>query len=163
MPWAARRRSPGRSREIIEAQADYLLAVKENQGRLYQDVRDLFEGVSYDLARTLNKGHGCLETRQCWVITDPDCLDYLQNRQQWANLNAVAKVTAQGETATETTVHSRYYISSLAGPAKSLLEATRRHWASKTACTGLWMLPFEKITAGSARTMVPRTWQSWAK
>ena len=86
MPWAARRRSPGRSREIIEAQADYLLAVKENQGRLYQDVRDLFEGaeeydfegVSYDLARTLNKGHGRLETRQCWVITDPDCLDYLQ-------------------------------------------------------------------------------------
>ena len=77
------------AREIIEAQADYLLAVKENQGRLYQDVRDLFEGaeeydfegVSYDLARTLNKGHGRLETRQCWVITDPDCLDYLQNRQ----------------------------------------------------------------------------------
>ena len=59
---------------------------------------------------------------------DPDCLDYLQNRQQWANLNAVAKVTAQRETVTETTVHSRYYISSLAGPAKSLLEATRRHW-----------------------------------
>ena len=107
--------------------------MKENQGRLYQDVRDLFEGaeeydfegVSYDFARTLNKGHGRLETRQCWVITDPDCLDYLQNRQQWANLNAVAKVTAPRETATETTVHSRYYISSLAGPAKSLLEATR--------------------------------------
>ena len=124
------------AREIIEAQADYLLAVKENQGRLYQDIRDLFEGaeeydfesVSYDFARTLNKGHGRLETCQCWVITDPDCLDYLQNRQQWANLNAVAKVTAQRETATETTVHSRYYISSLAGPAKSLLEATRRHW-----------------------------------
>ena len=75
---------------IIEAQADYLLAVKENQGRLYDDVRDLFEGaeeydfegVPYDFARTLNKGHGRLETRQCWVITDPDCLDYLQNRQQ---------------------------------------------------------------------------------
>ena len=73
------------AREIIEAQADYLLAVKENQGRLYQDVRDLFEGaeeydfegVSYDFVRTLNKGHGRLEPRQCWVITDPDCLDYL--------------------------------------------------------------------------------------
>ena len=103
---------------------------------MYQAVRDLFEGaeeydfegVSYDFARTLNKGHGRLETRQCWVITDPDCLDYLQNRRQWANRNAVAKVTAQRETATETTVHSRYYISGLAGPAKSLLEATRRHW-----------------------------------
>ena len=66
------------AREIIEAQADYLLAVKENQGRLYDDVRDLFEGaeeydfegVPYDFARTLNKGHGRLETRQCWVITE---------------------------------------------------------------------------------------------
>ena len=81
------------AREIIEAQADYLLAVKKNQGRLNQDVRDLFEGaeefgfegVPYDFARTLNQDHGRLETRQCWVITDPDRLDYLQNRQQWTN------------------------------------------------------------------------------
>ena len=66
------------AREIIEAQADYLLAVKENQGRLYDDVRDLFEGaeeydfegVPYDFARTLNKGHGRLETRQCWTKED---------------------------------------------------------------------------------------------
>ena len=71
------------AREIIEADADYLLAVKENQGQLYEDVGDLFqgaeefgfEGVPYDFARTLNKNHGRLETRQCWVIADPDCLD----------------------------------------------------------------------------------------
>ena len=122
--------------QIIEAQADYLLAVKENQGRLYQDVRDLFQGaeafdfqdVPYDFARTVGKGHGRIETRECWVITDPDCLDYLQTRQQWTKLNAVVKVTAQRETATATTVHSRYYISSLAGEAKVLLDATRKHW-----------------------------------
>jgi predicted transposase YbfD/YdcC len=122
--------------QIIEAQADYLLAVKKNQGRLYQDVCDLFQGaeafdfqdVPYDFARTVGKGHGRIETRECWVITDPDCLDYLQTRQQWTKLNAVVKVTAQRETATETTVHSRYYISSLAGEAKVLLDATRKHW-----------------------------------
>ena len=44
----------------------------------------------------MNKNHGRLETRQCWVITDPDCLDYIQTRQQWAKLNAVVKVTALG-------------------------------------------------------------------
>ena len=124
------------AQEIVLAQADYLLALKENQGQLYEDVRDLFqgagefdfEGVPYDFARTVNKSHGRLETRQCWVITDVGCLDYLQNRQQWTKLNAVVKVTAQRETATGTSVQSRYYISSLAGPAKTLLEATRRHW-----------------------------------
>ena len=125
------------AREIIEAQADYLLAVKGNQGQLYEDIRDLFEGaqefdfegVPHDFARTVNKNHGRLETRQCWVITDSDCLDYIQTRQQWAKLNAVVKVTARRETTTETSVHSRYYISSLAGPAKTLLSATRSHWS----------------------------------
>lgn len=125
------------ARQIVEAQADYLLAVKENQGQLYQDVRDLFEGaeefdfqgVPYDFARTVNKNHGRIETRRCWVVTDPDCLDYLQNRQQWAKLNAVVKVTAQREMAKGTSVQSRYYVSSLAGQAKTLLEATRRHWS----------------------------------
>ncbi len=51
---------------ILDRGADYLLVVKENQGRLYQDVRDLFDGaeelgwdgVLYDYATTLNKGHG---------------------------------------------------------------------------------------------------------
>ncbi len=125
------------ARQIVEAEADYVLAVKENQGQLYEDLRDLFggaeamdfQGVPYDFARTVNKNHGRIETRHCWVITDPDCLDYLQTRQQWAQLNAVVKVTAQRETATGTSVQSRYYISSLAGQAKTLLEVTRRHWS----------------------------------
>ena len=124
------------AQQIIEAQADYLLAVRKNQGQLYEDVRDLFEGaqefdfegVPYDFARPVNKNHGRLETRQCWVITDPDCLDYIQTRQQWAKLNAVVKVTAQREMATGTSVQSRYYISSLASQAKTLLEAARSRW-----------------------------------
>ena len=56
---------------IVDREADYLLAVKENQGRLYQDIRDLFEGaeewgfdgVPHDYATTLNKGHGRIERR----------------------------------------------------------------------------------------------------
>ena len=52
--------------QIVDAGADYVLAVKDNQGRLYDDVRDLFqgaeefgfEGVPHDHARTLHKGHG---------------------------------------------------------------------------------------------------------
>lgn len=43
--------------------------------------------------------------------------------------SAVAKVTALGEKATETTVQSCYYSSSRAGQAKTLLEATRKHWS----------------------------------
>ena len=159
------------AREIIEAQADYLLAVKENQGRLYDDVRDLFEGaeeydfegVPYDFARTLNKGHGRLETRQCWVITDPDCLDCLQNRQQWANLNAVVKFTAQRETATGTTVHSRYYISSLARPAQTLLEVTRRHWGIENSLHWSLDVTFREDHSRVRKDNGPKNWQSCAR
>ena len=120
------------AREII-AQADYLLAVKENQGRpmtfatFSRAPRNIdFEGVPYDFARTLNKGHGRLETRSmpsrtrtAWTIcktgsSGPTSTPWLRSPQR--------------ETATGTTVHSRYYISSLARPAQTLLEVTRRHW-----------------------------------
>ena len=122
---------------ILDGGADYVLALKENQGRLYGDVRDLFEGaeefgfegVPHDYATTLNKGHGCLERRECRVISDPDCLDYLSNGREWPNLRSVVRVTGRRETAAGATVHPRYYISSLEAPAGRLLEAVRSHWS----------------------------------
>ena len=61
------------AREIVDRGADYLPAVKENRGRLYPDVRDLFEagegtgpdGLPHGCAATLNKGHGRIERREC--------------------------------------------------------------------------------------------------
>ena len=89
-----------------------MLALKENQGRLYEDVRDLFEGaeefgfegVPHDYATTLNKGHGRLERRECRVISGPDCLDYLSTGREWPNLRSVVRVTVRRETASGVTV-----------------------------------------------------------
>ncbi len=122
---------------ILDRGAEYLLAVKENQGRLYQDVRDLFEGaeeasfagVPHDYATTLNKGHGRIERRECWAISDPACLEYLSTGQEWPGLRSVAKVAGRRETETGTTAQARYYISSLAGSAGQLLAAVRTHWS----------------------------------
>ena len=63
---------------IIDRDADYVLALKENQGRLHEDVRDLFEGaqemgfagIAYDFHETISKGHGRIETRRCWATSD---------------------------------------------------------------------------------------------
>ena len=65
--------------------------MKENQGQLYEGIRDLFEGAEalgfdgvplvqargrlYDHTETVDKGHGAVEHRERWAITDPDCLD----------------------------------------------------------------------------------------
>ena len=66
---------------ILDRGAGYVLALKENQGQLYEDVRDRFEGaeefgfggVPHDYATTLNKDHGRIERRECWTISDPSC------------------------------------------------------------------------------------------
>ena len=121
---------------ILERGADYLLAVKENQGRLYEDIRDLFEGaeeanyegVPYDYATTLNKGHGRIERREGWVISDPSCLEYLSTGQDWPGLRSAVRVASRRDTDSTTTEQSRYYISSLALEAQRLLTATRSHW-----------------------------------
>jgi predicted transposase YbfD/YdcC len=66
--------------KIVEQEADYVLAVKGNQGRMHEDINDLFAGfeeseyadVAYDYYKTTNKGHGRLEIRHCWVVSQPD-------------------------------------------------------------------------------------------
>ena len=125
------------ARGIVDRGADCLLAVKENQGRLYQDVRDLFEagdgagldGLPHDYATTLNKGHGRIERRECWAIDHLACLEYLGTAGEWPGLRSVVKVECRRETESGATVQARYYISSLAASAERQLAAARGHWS----------------------------------
>ena len=127
----------GIAQGILDRGADYVLALKENQGRLHQDVRDLFEGaeefdfdgVPHDYATSLNKGHGRVERRECWVISGPLSLEYLSTGPEWANLRSVVKVVGRRDTEEGVPVQPRYYISSLDAPAERLLETVRRHWS----------------------------------
>ena len=125
------------AQEIVEQEADYLLAVKQNQGRLFEDLADLFQGaeefgfagVPHDYAATLNKGHGRIERRECWAISDPYCLEYLSTGPDWPSLRSVVKVVGRRETSEGATVQPRYYISSLEASAGQLLDAVRTHWS----------------------------------
>ena len=70
---------------VKEKEADYVIALKANQGRLCEDVALLFDDLvksnytayKYEYAETFNAGHGQSETRKCWTISDPDVLKYL--------------------------------------------------------------------------------------
>ena len=122
---------------ILDSDADYVLAVKQNQGRLYEDLKDLFEeaeatdfdGVPHDYTITLNKNHGRLEKRECWTISDPECLNYLSTGQEWPGLGSVVKVVGRREAETGITVQPRYFISSLDASANQLLATVRAHWS----------------------------------
>ena len=121
------------ARLIIEDSGDYVLALKENQGQLYQEVKELFEDEDLvtevgDFHETVNKGHGRLERRRCSSIADPECISYLNPRGQWRGLRSVAKVTGERRIGEKVSKESRYYISSLPGAAKELLWAVRAHW-----------------------------------
>jgi predicted transposase YbfD/YdcC len=124
------------ARQIVEQGADYVLALKENQGQLYREVVDTFksglgsafEGLQHDFYQTVGKGHGRIETRQCWVVSEPAVLEYLNEKGAWAGLSSVAMVRSKRVVGDEESVESRYYISSLQGEARQLLEATRTHW-----------------------------------
>jgi predicted transposase YbfD/YdcC len=121
---------------ILDRQADYVLAVKGNQGTLAEDIEDLFKGaeevvyrdVAYDHARTVNKGHGRIEIRQCWAIDDPSFLDYIRRKDDWPALRSIVKVVWERRTSNETTSKTRYYITSLPPKAAHLLDAVRSHW-----------------------------------
>lgn len=130
------------AQQIITAGADYVLAVKENQGTLYDDVRDLFEGaqtfgfdgIPHQHHASLNKGHGRLEQRECWTIADETSLSYLGGRHRWPALRAGARITAEREDAAgEITAQTRYYITSLSGDASQVAHAVRAHWAIENA------------------------------
>jgi hypothetical protein len=71
---------------IIALQADYMLALKGNQGHLLADVSDLFmtaraakfRDVAHDYVKTTDKDHGRIETRLCWTISDSSELAYIR-------------------------------------------------------------------------------------
>jgi len=121
---------------IVARDADYVLAVKENQGHLYEDIQDLldaaqevhFKDVPHDYAKPTDKDHGRMELRQCWTISDATLVDYLRNRADWRNLRTIVKVVAVRPALGETTHEVRYCISSLDGAAQRMLNAVRSHW-----------------------------------
>ena len=68
---------------IIDQGADYVLALKENQPQLHRDVKEAFADalrtgfadLDHDFCETVNKGHGRIEMRRCWSVSDPDHID----------------------------------------------------------------------------------------
>jgi predicted transposase YbfD/YdcC len=124
------------AKQIIGQAADYVLALKENQGNLYRDVQysfaqavaSQFEQVGYDHSQTVDKGHGRIEIRRSWVISDSEYLGWLQSEHKWPGLQAIGIVESERRLGTERTSETRYYLLSHALKAEAFGEAVRSHW-----------------------------------
>jgi len=121
---------------IVDQQADYVLSLKENQAHLYQDTVELFthleqtsaHGLDTDYAKTVTKGHGRIDIRECWTITDTQHFPYFRTSSQWSGLQTLIKVRRQRHLPDKTSVEVAYYISSLPKQATVLLQAIGSHW-----------------------------------
>ena len=86
-----------------------------------------FKDIKYDYCETLEKDHGRIEARRCWVTEE---IGWLEQKEDWKNLKSVVMVEAIREViGKEKTVERRYFISSLEANAESALKAVRGHWA----------------------------------
>jgi predicted transposase YbfD/YdcC len=133
---------------IRKRRADYVLALKDNHPLLAAEVASLFAdalganegGYVVGYQETLAKGHGRIERRRCWTISDPAVIAWLDPDGAWADLRTIAIVEGSRGNGADAAPERRPYLSSLAGNAARLLAAARgpgapwarienrRHW-----------------------------------
>ena len=121
------------AQQIVAQQADYVLALKGNQGNLHEEVVQVFEharrtnfaGIEHDFCQSLTSNHGRTEIRRHWILGQAE---YLVNAAQWAGLSRIGLVESERKMNGKTTIEQRYYILSWNSSATQFAEAVRSHW-----------------------------------
>lgn len=121
---------------IRERGGHYILALKGNQGTLEKDV-DLyfqdelfgkklkFEQTKLQYKETIEKNHGRIEIRKCWVSTD---LEWLDQKKNWKDITTLIRIESERIIQGKSSQEVRYYISSLQAKPDEFLQAVRSHW-----------------------------------
>lgn len=131
------------AKQIIDQEADYVLALKGNQETLYNAVVDYidqhgengFEDITVREHTTQEKGHGRHETRTYYHMAAPRDLKGLE---QWPGLRSIGKAISVCIRDGKECVETRYFISSLAVGVKRFAHAVRSHWGIENGCH--WIL-----------------------
>ncbi len=121
--------------QIREQEGDYALTLKENQATMYEGVsetfsmalKDQFAHIEHDSHRTVDGGHGRLEMREYWTITDPAILAFLDAEHRWCGLQGIGMVRAERRIGEATSQESRSYLLSFPS-VKTFASAVRSHW-----------------------------------
>lgn len=122
--------------QIKQAEGEYVLALKGNQGKLSLQVEAWFtqaqvinwQGIEYSYHETVEAGHHRIETRQVWAVPVSQ-LASLHRQSQWAGLSSVVMVCSTRQLWNKTTTDVRFYISSLPADAQRHNQVIRSHWS----------------------------------
>jgi predicted transposase YbfD/YdcC len=125
--------------QIRAGGADYLVALKGNQGRLHQAARDLFADVQSDAGKTrvvpsaydtFDVAHGREETRVCYVLKDLSQLELADcGVERWIGLRSLIVVEATRVNKGKESFERRYFLSSADWDARTALNQVRNHWS----------------------------------
>ena len=122
------------AKKITGKKADYVLALKGNQGTLREDVELFaneqkarnFKDTTVSQHSTIEKDHGRIETRHTTVFHD---VGWLQELHDWPGLKAVVMVDSEREIGAKVERETRFYVTSSTDKADKLGDVVRSHWA----------------------------------
>ena len=118
-------------RKILKRGAGYVISLKGNQSAMHDEIRAFMQDPAFrkkfKKAKTVDNGHGRVETRTCWQT---DEIDWFEDKDKWAGPRSVCMVESvvYDKSTGKTTSETRFFISSLPVDPKRALEAIRAHW-----------------------------------
>jgi predicted transposase YbfD/YdcC len=121
------------AKKIVEGGGDYVLAVKDNQPHLLEDIQEVigqalesdFDGYRHDLYETVERGHGRDETRSYLILTEPEGI---RDQELWPGLKVVGMCTRTRVVNGEQSDEAHYFIGSRVAGARVYGQALRNHW-----------------------------------
>lgn len=129
------------AKQIVEKKADYLLALKGNQGKLHDEIKSFFSiaesedfvNIEHDFYEETDAGHGRIETRRAYVISANKYKKLIPTFSEWKKLNSIVMIKSERDNGKTTSAEVRYYISSGIADARTFLDASRKHWGVENA------------------------------
>lgn len=148
------------AKQIIDRNADYVLALKDNQGNLFADVQQIFAhaqscnfaDIEHTFDQTIDKGHGRVEIRRCWTMGQ---VEYLVDADKWEKFTSIGMVQAERRFPEKVERETRYYITSLTSDAARLSQAVRSHWLVENALHWVLDLAFMEDTCRVRKDFAP--------
>ena len=149
---------------ILDRGADYLLALKSNQGHLFEEAELYFrDATGLDMFQTVDADHGRIETRRHTVSCDVAWLRAdraAPGEPRFPGLRAIARVEAEVEARGKTTLSRRYYLCSAPLDPKAFSRAVRAHWGVENRLHWVLDVVFHDDLARLRSGHGPKTWPS---
>jgi predicted transposase YbfD/YdcC len=133
--------------QIVQQGGDYVLAVKENQPKLYEQIEQLEQAAlekeyaGCSSCGVEERSHGRQELRACWVLTD---LESLQQQSKWPGRQSGIVVLRERTAGAKNTCEKHYYISNRKLRAEQFLRAIRGHWGIENSLHWVLDVAFEE-------------------